>query len=595
MTGLQTVLGSVLRILLLAVLVFAGCRDRQTGEARARASNAVSPQRAEPEWFVDHAKEAGLDFVHFNGMSGEFYYPELFAPGVALFDYDNDGDLDVFVVQGQMLGHKAIDKALFPPKDQRPPKGRLYRNDLDVHEDGTRTLHFTDVTEESGLNTRGYGMGVAAGDFNNDGCVDIYVTSLSQGQLFRNNCDGTFTDVSQQSGTDDRSWSVSASFVDYDRDGWLDLFVGNYMDYRIEADEHCFGMAGDRLYCPPATYRPKRSRLYHNNRNGKFTDVTEKALVGGDFGPALGIATADFNGDGWIDVYVANDSQPDQLWINQHDGTFKNSALLAGAAFNADGHSTASMGVDAADFDADGDEDVFHTNLIGESDTLLVNDGAGVFVDEARHRGLYLASLRHTGFGAGFIDVDNDGWLDILAVNGAVRILEEGLARVKDPFPYRERKQLFLNVGNGKFDDVTDRGGAVFKSADVGRGAAFGDVDNDGRTDVLVGNNNGPIQLLINSGPTRNHWVGLKLVGRETGRDMLGARVSIARGAAPTQWRRLRSDGSYASANDPRILVGLGPSSEAPTIGVTWPGGRVEQFGDVPVDRYTTLKEGSSK
>jgi hypothetical protein len=282
------------------------------------------------EWFTDGARESGLDFVHFNGMTGAFYFPEVIPPGVALFDYDGDGDLDVFVGQGQMLGKQAPSEALYPP--QVPLKSRLYRNDLKVHADGTRTLRFTDVTAASGIVVHGYAMGAATGDFNNDGCVDLYVTNLERSQLFRNNCNGTFTDVSKESRTEDRGWSVSAAFLDYDRDGWLDLFVGNYVYYSVEGNKPCLHSIGSLLdYCPPSVYRPQPDHLFHNNRDGTFTDVTAAAGMGREFGPALGVATADFNGDGWIDIYVANDGAPNQLWINQHDGTFTNTALLARA------------------------------------------------------------------------------------------------------------------------------------------------------------------------------------------------------------------------------------------------------------------------
>ena len=310
-------------------------------------------------------------------MSGEFYYPEIMPPGVALFDYDNDGDLDVFVVQGQMLGSKPIASAKPQPRGPLPLTGRLFRNDLQVAADGTRTLHFTDVTAASGIVTHGYSMGVATGDFNNDGCIDLYVTSLGRNQLFRNNCDGTFTDVSKASRTDDDGWSISAAFVDYDRDGWLDLFVGNYLNYSLEANIHCFSLSGSLDYCPPHVYRAHPSHLYHNNRDGTFTDVTVAAGMSREFGPALGVSTADFNGDGWIDIYVANDGQPNQLWINQHNGTFKNTALLSGAALSPEGEAKSSMGVDAGDFDNDGDEDLFITELTGQGDDLYVNDGHG--------------------------------------------------------------------------------------------------------------------------------------------------------------------------------------------------------------------------
>ena len=568
-------------------------------------SAARADKGGEPEWFVDRAQETGIDFVHFNGMSGEFYFPENMAPGVAMFDYDNDGDLDVYLVQGQMLVAQDSSPALpkRPARAESPARrGRLFRNDLLVQEDGTRTLHFTDVTDQSGIDAQGYGMGVAAGDFNNDGCVDLYLTQFGRNQLFRNNCHGTFTDISRQSGTDGAGFSVSASFVDYDRDGWLDLYVGNYLDYSIETNKTCLRSSGERDYCPPSAYRARRDRLYHNNRDGTFTDVTARALVGGAFGPALGVVAADFNGDGWPDIYVTNDNQENLLWMNQRDGTFKNEALQSGTALTGEGKAEASMGVDAGDFDNDGDEDLFMTELTGEGSNLFVNKGAAVFEDRSADSGLGLRSLAYTGFGTAWFDFDNDGWLDILTVNGTIAAIES-LRKANDPFPLHQRKQLFHNLGNGQFEDVTDRAGAAFQLSEVGRGAAFGDIDNDGDVDVLVGNDAGRSRLLINNVGTRKHWLGLRLVGAQAPRDMYGARVAVfqAKGPpgagefrGPTLWRRARADGSYASANDPRVLVGLGDSSEPPRVRVVWPGGRVEEFSGVAVDRYTTLREGSA-
>jgi enediyne biosynthesis protein E4 len=595
---------------LLAVTLFAAsCSDRSSGGGAEPKNKA---QAGVEEWFTDRARESGLDFVHFNGMTGEFYFPEVIPPGVALLDYDGDGDLDVFVAQGQMLGKKALSEAIYPPQGRL--QSRLYRNDFEVHVDGTRMLRFTDVTGASGLVVHGYAMGAATGDFNNDGCVDLYVTNLERSQLFRNKCDGTFTDVSSESRAEDRGWSVSAAFVDFDRDGWLDLFVGNYVYYSVDGDKPCLHPIGSlRDYCPPSVYRPQPDHLYHNNRDGTFTDVTAAAGMGREFGPALGVSTADFNGDGWIDIYVANDGAPNQLWINRRDGTFTNAALLAGAALGADGEAKGSMGVDGGDFDHDGDEDLFITELAREGHDLYVNDGSGVFEERAARAGVRLPSLPYTGFGAAWFDFDNDGWLDILTVNGAVRHTAEALTR-NETFSLQQPKQLFRNLGNGQFADVTERAGAVLKVPEVSRGAAFGDVDNDGDTDVVVANDSGPIRLFINNVGSRNHWIGLRLVGSPAGsgvspvgrggsldppgpavggRDILGARVAIILKDGSTSWRRARSDGSYASANDPRVLVGLGDTAKIVKVRVEWPGGNAEEWTDVPVDRYTTLVEGS--
>jgi hypothetical protein len=347
-------------------------------------------------------------------------------------------------------------------------------------------------------------------------------------------------------------------------------------------------------YCTPRSYRPLPDRLYRNQRNGTFADVTARARVATEFGPALGVTTADFNGDGWIDIYVANDGKENQLWINQRDGTFRNEALLAGAALPVDGKPEGSMGVDAGDFDNDGDEDLFMTELTFEGSNLYVNDGSGVFEDRSAHSELGPRSTAFTGFGTAWFDFDNDGWLDLLTVNGDVQTIQ-ALAQAKDPFPLHQRKQLFRNLSDGRFEDVTDRAGAVFRLSEVGRGAAFGDIDNDGDIDVLIGNNNGPARLLINTVGNRKHWIGLRLIGRlgqTMARDMLGARVGIIQKDGSTRWRRVRADGSYGSANDPRVLIGLGDLTETPRVRVQWPNGRMEEWSQLPVDRWTTLEQG---
>jgi enediyne biosynthesis protein E4 len=578
---------------LLSALLFTGCSADRPGDGTIRAAAEAG------DWFVDRAAEYGLDFIHFNGMSGEFYYPEIMGPGVALLDYDNDGDLDVYIVQGQMLGDTPLSAATFPPPE--PLRDRLFRNDLTIHPDGTRTVRFVDVTNEAGIDVRTYGMGVAVGDYTNNGYPDIYRTGLNGSVLLRNNGDGTFTDVTAESRTGNPGgWGVSAAFVDINRNGWLDLFVGNYLVYSLAGDLDCLSVAGQRDYCPPNSYRAQPDRLYRNDGDGTFTDITSSALIGGAYGPALGVSTADFNGDGWMDIYVANDGEANQLWINQRDGTFRDTALLAGAAVNADGNAEAGMGVDAGDFDNNGSEDLFLTHWTAQTNTLYVNDGTGNFLDQTARSGLGPPSLAKTGFGTAWFDYDNDGWLDLLVVNGGVAVIESQ-ARAEDKFPLRQTDQLFRNLGNGRFEDVSARAGAVFTELHVGRGAAFGDIDNDGGTDVVVANTAGPVQLLINVAGNRNRWLGLRLVGGPDGgggygrRDMLGARVEIVRDDGPPLWRRARSDGSYASANDPRVLVGLGASAGPQRVRVHWPSGRVEEWRDLGIDRYHTLVEGSGQ
>ena len=590
-------------IVLLALALLGGCGGGgpegsggggTDGAAAAGPTDPIGPgPEGEPRWFVDTAVERGLDFVHFNGASGEFYFPEIMAPGVGVLDYDNDGDLDVYFVQGQMLGAETTtsNAALSPPGSVRPA-GRLYRNDLQVYADGTRALRFTDVTTESGIEARGYGMGMATGDVDNDGLVDLYLTAFGRNQLFRNKGDGTFTDVSRPSGTDDDGWGVSASFVDYDRDGWLDLYVGNYLRYETETATECFSTMGGRDYCAPQVHRPQPDRLYRNQGHGRFVDVTTTALVGRAVGAALGVVTADFNNDGWLDIYVANDGHENQLWMNQRDGTLINTGLLSGTALNADGETEASMGVDAGDFDNDGDEDLFMAHLTDQTNTLYVNDGTAFFEDQSARSGLGPPSFSYTGFGAGWFDFDNDGWLDVLVANGLVRDLDEGTS---DPFPYAQRNQLFRNLGTGRFEEVTAQAGEIFDVPAVGRGAAFGDIDNDGDVDVLVGNDHGPARLLLNQVGSRHHWLGYRLAGKQSGRDVLGARVEVVRDDGPTLWRRARADGSYASANDPRVHVGLGEAAGVSRVRVHWPNGAVEEWFNVSVDRWTTLTEGSGQ
>ena len=507
---------------------------------------------------------------------------EILAPGLALFDYDGDGDLDVYLVQGQSL-----EEAAGPQNETRPAADRLYRNDL-----ANGVLRFTDVTAASGIESRGYGMGVAAGDFDNDGRTDLYLTKFdAPNQLLRNNGDGTFSDVSRASGTDHRSWSASAAFVDVNRDGWLDLYVVNYLRYSVATEAPCVNAAGARGYCMPDAFPPLSDRFYVNRGNGTFADMSGPSGILRESGPGLGVATADFDRDGWIDIYVANDGRENHLWRNRRDGTFENVALSSGVALPVSGRAEASMGVDAGDIDDDGDDDLVVTELTGEGANLFVNDGTGTFEDRSTASALGAGTLAFTGFGAVWLDADNDGRLDLAAVNGTVQIIER-LRQAGDPLPLHQRRQLFRNVGGGRFEEVGATAGPAFSQSEVGRGLAAGDVDNDGDTDLIVGNNNGPVRLLINQAP-RSHWVGLRLAGA-SGRDLLGARVQVS-GSGATRWRRARADGSYLSANDPRVLVSLGASAESPVARVTWPGGRTETFAGLAIDRYTTLVEGQGQ
>jgi hypothetical protein len=577
--------------LLLPVALAALCPSpvsRTAVEQEARAARGLAPV------FDEVAEEVGLRFRHYNGMTGKLLLPEIMGAGAALFDFDSDGDLDIFLVQGSTL--EASDKperTLFPWAERDAPRGRLFRNDLTVSKDGTPVLKFTDVTEQSRIRATGYGMGAASGDVNNDGRPDLYLCNLGQNQLYLNNGDGTFADVTAKAGAGDARWSTSASFVDYDRDGWLDLVVVNYASFDAATSPACYAETTVKDYCGPRSFKSPGNRLLHNKGDGTFEDATTSSGFGREFGHGLGVVSADFDADGWPDIYVANDGDPNQLWMNQRDGTFKNEALLSGAAVNREGKAEAGMGVDACDFDGDGTADIFITHLMEETNTLYVNTGGATFEDRTREAGLGLPGSRLTGFGTLFFDYDNDGRPDLLVANGAVRILRE-LARKGDPFPLGQPNQLFHNEGGGKFVETSESAGPTFRLLEVSRGAAFGDVDNDGDTDVVVTNNNGPARLFLNRVGNRNHWLGLRLVGLRAARDMLGASVEIVVTPKQVLHRRARTDGSYLSSQDPRVLVGLGTASRVASVRVRWPSGTVEEWKDLPADRYLTLKEETS-
>ncbi|MEM7351684.1 MAG: CRTAC1 family protein [Acidobacteriota bacterium] len=559
--------------------------------------------------FVDRADAVGLEFEHRGGRSGELYFLEIMGPGGALLDVDNDGDLDVFLPQGHAL--PAAGTATTPV-----PGDRLFRNDLEIAADGSRQLAFTDVTDTSGIAKGGYGVGVAAADFDNDGWVDLYVTNFGSNRLWRNRGgvgDGgpMFQDVTETAGADDPGWSTSAAFVDFDLDGWLDLYIVSYVDYTLQGDVGCRSPTGLPDYCSPLTYPPRGDRLLRNLGPGadgvvRFDDVTRSAGIAAASERGLGVVTGDFNGDSWPDLYVANDMTPNFLWINR--GTpgdnsrwaFANEALLAGAAVNRRAKPEASMGVSVGDVDGDGDEDLFMTHLANETHTLFLSDGRGLFSDATDRVGLAGASLEATGFGTALFDFDNDGALDILAVNGAVTIIEAQV-RAGEDLPLRQPNQLFRNLGvrSGSdlaFEEVTERAGAVFALPEVSRGAAVGDIDNDGDLDVLVTNNHGPVRLLDNAVGNRNHWLGLRLVEQVGGRDAFGAVARVVTGDGQQLERRVRTDGSYCSASDPRLLVGLGTAASIEHLEVIWPGGVREVFEPpVRVDQYLTLVRGGGR
>jgi enediyne biosynthesis protein E4 len=534
------------------------------------------------EIFIESAATAGLAFTHVSGATGEYYMAEQMGAGAALFDYDNDGDLDVFLVQGGSLA---------PTETPGAGRSRLFRNDLSTAGAG-RTVKFVDVTERAGIGPHAYGMGAAVGDYDNDGDLDLFVTAFGPDSLYRNNGNGTFVDVTAEAGVSDPLWSTSAAFVDYDRDGDLDLFVANYLDFTLAGNKRCNDALGARDYCSPRAYRPVPDRLYRND-GGRFADVSAAAGITRADGAGLGVATGDYNGDGWLDLYVANDATPNQLWLNQKNGTFADDGLLSGSALNAAGNPEGSMGIASGDFDLDGDEDLFVTNIVGETFAFYVNDGRGAFDDARVRAGLAAPTAAFTGFGTDWFDYDNDGFLDLFIANGAVNIVE---AQRGQPLPFRMRNQLFRNTGEGRFVETSQAAGAAFARAEIARGAAFGDVDNDGDVDVVVTNNSGPVRLLLNqTAPGPHHWVQIRLDQPERNRWAIGARVGVERAGKPTIWRRVRSDGSYLSASDSRLHVGLGPSPDVAAIVVEWPDGSRERWTAVRSDRLVTLKRGTGR
>ncbi len=539
------------------------------------------PGAAAGQPLVDRAAETGLDFVHFNGMSGELYFPEMTGAGAALLDYDGDGDLDAFLLQGHMLGGAPLAEATVPPTHPPPFVDRLYRNDLAAGEAGRP--RFVDVTATSGLVSDGYGMGVATDDYDRDGWPDLYVTNFGANRLYRNNGDGTFSDVTAASGTGDPAWSVSAAFVDYDGDGWLDLYVGNYVDFRIATHKPCYSDTGARDYCGPLAYPPEPDTLYRNRGDGSFEDVSERAGIRLEPGAALGVVTADFNGDGRSDIYVANDGSANRLWLNQGDGTLRDEAVLGGCAVNLEGQPEASMGVVVGDFDGNGADDLFMAHLTRETNTLYLNDGSGLFDDRSRDSGLGAPSWGFTGFGTAVFDLDSDGWLDLFVANGAVTLIEE-LMRRGDRYPLHQTNQLFRNLGGGRFAEITAEAGEVMALSEVSRGVAAGDVDNDGDVDLLLSNNAGPARLLFNESPPAA-WLGVVPLAQPPAADADATRIALRTAGGAVLWRRSGSGGSYASANDPRVTVGVGAAAPA-DLELRWPGARRQRRTSPPTGRY---------
>ncbi len=564
------------------------CGD-EPGAAPPREPAVAQRARADEDsaLFREVAADVGLAFVHSSARSDQFYMPEIVGSGCGLLDYDGDGDLDVYLVQTGSLTSTAGS-----PGD--PPMDRLYRNDLVVGPDGNRTLHFTDVTSESGIRGVGFGMGVATGDYDADGHVDLYVTNVGSNQLWRNRGDGSFEDVTAAAGADDPRWSTSAAFADLDGDGDLDLYVCSYVHYTTDIDPRCESPGGVRDYCGPDGFDPLPDLLLRNRGDGTFEDVSVRSGIASAPGAGLGVVCADLNADGRTDVYVANDGMANHLWSGRADGTFEEVALSAGCALNADGRAEASMGIALGDADEDGDPDLFVSHLTRETNTLYRNDGRGRFSDVSAAARLGMASRSATGFGAAFFDLENDGRLDVAVANGGVKIVEER-QRAGDPFPYGQPNQLFRN--QGQFTEVSALTGDAFTLPEAGRGLAVGDVDGDGDHDLLVSSAAGPVRLFLNESSAASAWLGVRLLASETPAvDALGVRLGVSRdGGATFTWRRVHTDGSYCSARDPRVLFGLGDHDGEVVLRAVWAAEDVEEWAIAGTRRIVRLVRGTGE
>ncbi len=544
--------------------------------------------------FKDVSISSGLDFHHFNGMTGKFYFPEMTGQGGGFIDFDNDGDLDIYLLQGTILGSgETFKDALFPPKNTQP-QDRLFRNESHRNGKGNMVIQFTDVTKQSNIQGVGYGMGMAVGDFNNDGFQDIYITNYGPNKMLFNRGDGSFEDVTQASGTGDNLWGTSCAAIDFDHDGWLDLYVTNYVFFDIAANKKCYANNSGRDYCGPSAFTSQPDRLFRNLGNGTFKDVTSQMLNDYTPGSGLGLVSLDVNNDGWLDLYVANDGQPNQLWVNQQGKSFVEDGLFSGAAVNQNGQAEASMGLAAGDFDNDGDEDLFMTHIMGETNTLYLNDGQGLFEDKTIAVGLASLSFPNTAFGVNWIDFDNDSWLDLYIANGAVLEIDK-LVRAGDPYPLHQPNQLLANIAGKKFIDISDKLGDDYTLSEVSRGAATADIDNDGDLDLLITNNNGRARLLLNMVGNNKNWIGLKLVDENNGRDLLGSKAILYRKGKKPLVRRSRTEGSYCSANDPRIIFGLGETDDLEYIEVVWPDRTREVLHSLKTNGYSNIQRHSTK
>ncbi len=518
--------------------------------------------------FVDSTEKAGIRFVHHSGATGKKYLPETLGSGCAFVDLDGDGWPDILLING---------KDFTPHGKHWLPA--FYRN----NHNGT----FTDVTRGSGLDVEMYGMGVAVADYDNDGLPDVYITALDGDHLFHNEGHGHFRDVTAQSGIHNANFGTSAAWLDYDHDGKADLFVANYVTWSKEKDLWCSLDGTTKSYCTPESYKGTSSKLYHNLGNGKFEDVTQKAGLGDATSKSLGVVVFDYNGDGWPDLFISNDTQPSKLYRNNWNGTFTEEGMQAGVAYGEDGVARGAMGVDAADYDHSGRPDLLVGNFANQMLGLYHNEGKGFFVDEAPSSTVGRASLLNLTFGAFFFDYDLDGWDDIFAANGHI---EPDINRIQPKVQYREPPLLFRNQGHGHFQNVSSQLGADFQRPIVARGAAYADYDHDGDLDVLINTNDGSAVLFTNEGGNRNNWITVRLTGTKCNRSALGAIVRV-QSVLGKQWKTVHSGSSYCSQSDLALTFGLGQDKTISSLEVDWPSGTRQQFRNINPNQFLTVDE----